>query len=148
MPDALTITLLFTGLILLLMLPNIKIVRKNEVMIIERLGRFHKLLDKPGIYILVPLLDRNIQTVNLNKKHIKKKLTLIENETKTVVEISYDMIVKDVKTFVYASLDSNETIHIYIKEALEAGMSTKEIIVEVTDYALTYGFAIENINFK
>jgi regulator of protease activity HflC (stomatin/prohibitin superfamily) len=149
MPDILTIILLFTGLIILLMLPNIKIVRKDEVMIIERLGSFHKILDLPGIYFLVPLLDRNIQTVSTKKQHIKKKLTIHEDEEiiKTL-EISYYMTIIDPKTYVYASLDSNDTIHTYIKEALEAHMDKKEIICEAIDYAETYGFKIEELNFE
>ncbi|BCR35958.1 SPFH domain-containing protein [Mariniplasma anaerobium] len=149
MPDILTIILLFLGLIILLMLPNIKIVRQDEVMIIERLGSFHKLLDQPGIYFVVPLLDRNIQTVSLKKQHIKKKLTIIENEDiNKTIEISYNMTITDPKTYVYASLDSNDTIHTYIKEALEAEMDIEEILSETIDYAKTYGFLIEELNFK
>lgn len=149
MPDILTIILLFAGLILLLMLPNIKIVRQNEVMVIERLGRFHKLLDQPGIYFVVPLLDRNIQTVSLKKQHIKKKLYIYENEDeKKTVEISYNMTIINPKTYVYASIDSNDTIHTYIKEALEADMHLDEILSETIDYAQTYGFLIEELNIK
>lgn len=149
MPDILTIILLFSGLIILLMLPNIKIVRQNEAMIIERLGSFHKLLDQPGVYFLVPLLDRNIQTISLSKQHIKKKLSIHENdEDIKTVEISYDMTITDPKTYVYASFDSNDTIHTYIKEALEADMDIDEILNETIDYAQTYGFLIEKLNFK
>lgn len=149
MPDILTIILLFSGLIILLMLPNIKIVRQNEAMIIERLGSFHKLLDQPGVYFLVPLLDRNIQTISLSKQHIKKKLSIHENdEDIKTVEISYDMTITDPKTYVYASFDSNDTIHTYIKEALEADMDMDEILNETIDYAQTYGFLIEKLNFK
>jgi regulator of protease activity HflC (stomatin/prohibitin superfamily) len=149
MPDAVTIILLFAGLTLLLMLPNIKLVREDEVMIIERLGRFHKLLDQPGIYFIVPLLDRNIQTVSLKKQHIKKKLSIKLNDDEMQShEVSYDMTITDPKTYVYASFDSNDTIHTYIKEALEAHMDMNEIIVETIDYAKTYGFLIEKLNIK
>jgi regulator of protease activity HflC (stomatin/prohibitin superfamily) len=130
------------------MLPNIKIVRQDEVMIIERLGSFHKMLDQPGIYFIVPLIDRNIQTLTLKKQHIKKKLSIKELEgVIKIVEISYDMTITDPKTFVYASFDSNDTIHTYIKEALEADMDENEIIKETIDYAHTYGFKIEKLNF-
>jgi regulator of protease activity HflC (stomatin/prohibitin superfamily) len=149
MPDVLTIILLFAGLTLLLMLPNIKIVREDEVMIIERLGRFHKLLDRPGVYFLVPLVDRNIQTISLKKQHIKKKLNIQINEDEIQShEINYDMIITDPKTYVYASFDSNDTIHTYVKEALEAKMENSEIISETIDYAQAYGFLIEKLNIK
>ena len=149
MPDLLTIILLFLGLSILLMMPNVKIVKQNQVMVIERLGRFHKLLDKPGIYFIVPLVDRSIQTVNLDQEHIKKKITIHEDQDiKKVMEISYDMTVLDVKTYVYASFDSNDTIHTYIKEAIEADMEKEEVIIETIDYARTYGFQIEKLNIK
>lgn len=149
MPDPITIILLFSGLTILLMIPNIKIVRENQVKVIERLGRFHKILDQPGIHFLVPLLDRNIQTVSLTKEHIKKKLTIQESEDiKKVIEVTYDMTVLDVKTYVYASFDSNDTIHTYIREAIEAEMDLDEITTETIDYAKTYGFLIERLNIK
>lgn len=149
MPDVVAIILLFSGLTLLLMIPNIKIVREHQVMVIERLGRFHKLLDQPGIYFLVPLLDRNIQTVTLKLEHIKKKINIQEAEDiKKTIDITYDMTVLDAKTYVYASFDSNDTIHNYIKEAIQANMEKEVIIAETIDYAKTYGFLIEKLNIK
>lgn len=148
MPDFLTAMLVIIGLVILMLVPNIKIVRKNQVMIIERLGRFHKMLDRPGIYFIAPLVDRDIQTVNLEKTHIHKKIKVESNETETVVEISYDMQIIDAKTFVYASLDANETIHDYIKASLESNIDIKTITDETIDYAKQYGFTIENFNLK
>ncbi|MCD4826188.1 MAG: hypothetical protein K8Q99_00240 [Acholeplasmataceae bacterium] len=149
MPDVATIILLFSGLTILLMLPNIKIIRENQVMVIERLGRFHKMLDTPGIHFLVPLIDRNIQTVSLLSQHVKKKYIIeVSEQIKKTIEITYDMTVLDVKTYVYASFDSNDTIHTYIKEAILADMDKDEIVAETIDYAKTYGFLIERLNIK
>ncbi len=149
MPDVATIILLFSGLTILLMLPNVKIIRENQVMVIERLGRFHKMLDTPGIHFLVPLIDRNIQTVSLLSQHVKKKYIIeVSEQMKKTIEITYDMTVLDVKTYVYASFDSNDTIHTYIKEAILADMDKDEIVAETIDYAKTYGFLIERLNIK
>jgi len=148
MPDFVTAIIVLLGLVILLLIPNIKIVRKNQVMIIERLGRFHRLLDQPGIYFIAPLIDRDIQTVNLEKSHIHKKIKIEQENIETFVEISYDMQIIDPKTFVYASLDANETIHEYVKASLEANMDINTITEETIDYAKSFGFAIEKFNLK
>lgn len=148
MTDILIGVLLILGLVVLLMIPNIKIVRKNEVMIIERLGRFHRMLDQPGIYIIVPLVDRSIQTVSLEKQTIHKKLNIMTGQTTFQVEINYSMTITDAKTFIYGSIDSNETVHIYIKEALEALMDKEDIMTEAVAYAKEYGFLIESLDIK
>lgn len=148
MPDIVIGILVILGLVILLIMPNIKIVRADEVVVIERLGRFHKLLDQPGIYLVAPLIDRSIQTVRLDKQHIRKKLSIILGETTFNVEFDYFMTIHDPKTFVYASIDSNETIHTYIKEALEAQIEKEAIIKEAIDYAQSYGFTMEDLNLK
>lgn len=148
MPDVVIAILVIVGLVILLMIPNIKIVRKNEVTIIERLGRFHKLLDIPGIHFVIPLVDRSIQTVSLYKQHIHKKISVALGENVIHVEINYDMTITDPKVYVYGSIDSNETIHTFIKEALEAQMDKEEIIIQTVDYAKSYGFTMENIKIK
>ncbi len=148
MPDFVTAIIVLLGLVLLLLIPNIKIVRKNQVMIVERLGRFHKMFDQPGVYFIAPLIDRDIQTVNLEKTHIHAKIKIEQETNITNVEISYDMRITDAKTFVYASLDANQTIHEYIKASLENSIDIKTITEEAIDYALSYGFVIENFNLK
>lgn len=47
----------FVGLVVLLALRGLKIIRQAEVMIVERLGRFYKVL-QPGINIIWPFIDR------------------------------------------------------------------------------------------
>lgn len=148
MPDQIIAIIVILGLVLLFMIPNFKIVRINEVKIVERLGKFHKLLDTPGIHFIVPLIDRDIQTVNLEKQHIKTKLKLEINEINVDVLLSYDMRVIDAKTFVYAALDSMKVIHEYILSALESDIDYDTIIDETIPYAVEFGVEIENMQIK
>lgn len=148
MPDPIIAIIVILGLVILFMIPNIKIVRQNEVKVVERLGKFHKMLDTPGIHFVVPFIDRDIQTVSLNKEHIHVKLKADIDDAKIDVNITYDMKVIDPKTFVYAALDSNKVIHEYIISSIESEIDHETIIEETTSYALSYGFEIENLNIK
>ncbi len=148
MPDPIIAIIVILGLVVLFMIPNIKIVRKNEVKVVERLGRFYKMLDTPGIHFVVPFIDRDIQTVSLNKEHIHVKLKVDINDIKSEVILNYDMTVTDPKTFVYAALDSNKVIHEYIISSIESEIDYETIIDEAVAYAKNYGFDINNMNLK
>ena len=146
--EIITAIIVMFALVLIIMIPSFKIVRQNEVMFIERFGKFHRILDQPGIYFIIPLIDRNIETVSLEEMHFDKKLKYKDEETIKYIEVSYDMQVFEPKTFVYGSLDAKETIHQYIIESILNQIDKEEIIVETIDYAKTYGFHIRNLNIK
>ncbi len=149
MPNEITTAILVMfALLLIIMIPSFKIVRKNEVMFIERFGKLHRILDQPGIYFIMPLIDRNIETVSLDDMHIHKKVKYKENDLIKTVEIDYDMQVFDPKTFVYGSLDAKETIHQYIIDSMISEIEMDELIEETIDYAESYGFHIRNLNIK
>ncbi len=71
--EIITAILVMFALVLVIMIPSFKIVRQHEVMFIERFGKFHRMLDQPGIYFIIPLIDRNIETVYLEEMHVHKK---------------------------------------------------------------------------
>ena len=148
MTDAIDAIFVIIGLVILFLLPNFKLVKQNEVKIIERLGKFHKVLDQPGIYLIVPLIDRDIQTVSLEKEHIKSKVTVKTNDIETELEISYDMTVIDPMLYVYSALDANKEIHTHIKNQLEEQISYEEIIDETMELSVQFGFKIEKLNLK
>lgn len=146
--EMITAILVMFALLLIILIPSFKIVRENEVMFIERFGKFHKMLDQPGIYFIMPLIDRNIETVSLEEMHVEKKLRYKIDDDMKYIEVSYDMEVFEPKTFVYGSLDSVETIHQYIIDSMTHQVDKQEIIEETIDYAKTYGFHIRNLNLK
>lgn len=148
MPEPIIAILVILGLVILFIIPNIKIVRANEVKVVERLGKFHKMLDTPGIHFVVPFIDRDIQTVSLNKEHIHVKLKAEIDDQNKDIFISYFMKVTNPKTYVYAALDSNKVIHEYIISSIESKIDIETIKEETISYALSYGFEIENLNIK
>jgi regulator of protease activity HflC (stomatin/prohibitin superfamily) len=146
--EIITVIIVLFALVLIILLPSFKIVKEDEVMFIERFGKFHKMLDQPGIYFIIPLIDRNIETVPLKEFQVEKKLKYKDNDDYKTIEVRYDMQVFDPKTFVYGSLDSKETIHQYIIDSVINDIDYHDIIEETIDYAKTYGFNIRNLNIK
>ncbi|MCK9235756.1 MAG: SPFH domain-containing protein [Acholeplasmataceae bacterium] len=146
--DIITIILIFVGLLLILIVPNIKWVKPNQVVVVERLGSFHRLLDKPGIYLLIPLVDRDIETVVTTVQKIERKLKIKESETTVTTIVSFQMQIFDVKTFVYSAIDSLDTVMTHLKEALEANQEIARIVEEIPQFATNYGFNITHLNFK
>ena len=146
--EILTVIIVLLALVFIILLPSFKIVKEDEIMFIERLGKFHKMLDQPGIYFIIPLIDRNIETVPLKEVRIEKKLKYKDNDAYKIIEVRYDMQIFDPKTFVYGSLDSKETIHQYIVDSVINHIDNEDIIEETIDYAKSYGFNIRNLNIK
>lgn len=146
--DILTIILIFVGLLLILIVPNIKWVKPNQVVVVERLGSFHRLIDKPGIYLLIPLVERDIETVVTTVQKIERKLKIKELETTVTTIVSFQMQIFDVKTFVYSAIDALDTVMTHLKEALEANQEIAQIVEEIPQFATNYGFNITDLNFK
>jgi hypothetical protein len=111
--DILISLLIVFGLVVIVMIPNIKIVAKNRAIVVERLGQYLKTLDQPGIYFLVPLLDRAIETVPLDE--IIQSLHL--NHEDEIIKINYRLIVFDIKLFVYGELSSLTSLKEYITDS-------------------------------
>ncbi len=144
MSDIVKGLLVILFLVILVLIPNIKIVQINRAYIVERLGRFLKIIDRPGVYLLIPLLDRVIQVVPLDVSD--KILTLHQKESEITIKLTIRYQIENVKLFVYASLDSFHTIKEYI-ETLDvfSGSLSDEQIIEITEYAKQFGLEIIQI---
>lgn len=113
MDDILISLFIILGLVIIVMIPNIKVVAKNRAIVVERLGQYLKTLDQPGIYFLVPLLDRAIETIPLNEMI----QSLHFNHEDEIIKINYKLIVFDIKLFVYGELSSLTSLKEYITES-------------------------------
>ena len=113
MDDILISLFIILGLVIIVMIPNIKVVAKNRAIVVERLGQYLKTLDQPGIYFLVPLLDRAIETIPLDE--IIQSLHF--NHEDEIIKINYKLIVFDIKLFVYGELSSLTSLKEYITES-------------------------------
>ncbi len=149
MTDFLIAVLVLLFLTILFLAPNIKIVRSNEAHIVERLGRFHKILSTSGVHFIIPLIDRVIQVVPLTKSHHKFHFKLNINEKDIHYQIEYNYQVIDVMLFVYAALDSLEAIEIHIKNMiLEKETIDEESLTILQETSLTFGIELIDIQSK
>jgi regulator of protease activity HflC (stomatin/prohibitin superfamily) len=58
--DGIVVAVLVIAVVLLLILiASIKIVRQSTVLVIERLGKFHRLLNT-GVHVIIPFIDRSV----------------------------------------------------------------------------------------
>lgn len=134
MNDALKALLVMILLVILVMIPNIKHVSPKQAMIIERFGKFHKIIDHPGFHILIPLYERAIQTVSLDP--IKQHIHL---DDKVTLDYVYEII--DVKQFVYQAIDS---IHAFHEEFIHSTLHDEPTysIEDMQEIAEHYGMNI------
>ncbi len=149
MTDIIIAVLVLLFLTLLFLIPNFKIVRADEAHIVERLGRFHKILNTPGIHFIVPLFDRVIQVVPLLESHKKFNFKIKKDEQEIHYHLEYRYKVTDVMLFVYAALDSLEAIEIHIKNVIEEKESIDDDSLSVLqETSLTFGIELIDINSK
>jgi regulator of protease activity HflC (stomatin/prohibitin superfamily) len=141
------IVLLF--LVVLVIVPNIKILSKNHAMVIERFGTFLKIIDEPGVYILIPLFDRAIQVVCLDEMERKFTFSMAsENDTITYM-VDYHYQVTDVKLFVYSALDALSVFEKKIKYYLTNFMPIDDkIFHELKEHAENFGIELKSIISK
>ncbi|MBU1143320.1 MAG: hypothetical protein KKH92_06720 [Firmicutes bacterium] len=149
MTDIIIAVLVLLFLTLLFLIPNFKIVRADEAHIVERLGRFHKILDQSGIHFIVPLFDRVIQVVPLSESHQKMNFKIHKEEKDIHYHLEYRYKVVDVMLFVYAALDSLEAIEIHMKNAIEEKETIDdESLATLQETSLTFGIELIDIQLK
>jgi regulator of protease activity HflC (stomatin/prohibitin superfamily) len=143
MSDILIAILVLVFLAILVLIPNIKILSPNSVMIIERLGFFHRIVTKPGVHILIPLFERVPQVVCLDPVH--KKLTIKEISEEIVIPFTYK--VKNPKLFVYAALDSEKELMVHMKNAyLIDRENPRKFEEDAIEYAIQLGIELISID--
>lgn len=142
MQDVIIAIIVLVFLVLLVLIPNIKILAPNNVMIIERLGLFHRIITKPGVYLLIPLFERVPQVVSLEPVH--KKLNIKDDYKENTILLTYKVI--NPKLFVYAALDSEKNLMNYIKESYAENQDdTSNFEESITEYASKLGIELTSI---
>ena len=143
MPEITIAILVIFFLLILVLVPNIKMLAPHHVMIIERLGIFHRVLKRPGIYFLIPFFERVIQVVSTDLT--KNTIKLTESVIEVSLECTYQ--VNNPKLFVYAALDSEKTLETAIKnEYLSNPIDLKLLIEKMKQVALDLGIELIDIN--
>lgn len=134
-------------LIIIFLAPNIKMVKENEAIVIERFGAFSRVIDKPGVYMLIPLIERAIQNVPLTKIERHFNVSLTNELLKETHKIRYTYQVVDVMLFVYAALDSVKAFETYIQNQTNETLKLDHISVEILEEtAEVFGMKLHSIN--
>jgi len=144
MQDVMIAIIVLAFLVILVLIPNIKILAPNNVMIIERLGFFHRIITKPGIHILIPLFERVPQVVSLEPVH--KKINIKNDPKENTILLTYKVI--NPKLFVYAALDSENDLMNYInKSYVDHQEDTSNFEETISEYASKLGIELINMSF-
>lgn len=145
-------------LILLVLFSFVFIVKEQSAVIIERLGKFHKVAG-PGINFKIPLIDKKASKQNLRLQQLD---ILVETKTldnvfvNTKVSVQYMVVKEKVKEAFYSLNNPTAQISSYIFDEVRAAVprldlddlfskkdeiaiSVNESIAEVMD---NYGYAI------
>jgi regulator of protease activity HflC (stomatin/prohibitin superfamily) len=145
MDDILIALLIIFALVIIVMIPNIKIVSKNRAVLVERLGRYLKTLDQPGIYFLVPLLDRAIETIPLDQ--INQTLHIHHDDK--ILKLNYKLLVFDIKLFVYGELNSLASLKEYISDSyLRYHQDIHFFLEDVKAYATSIGINLVDMQIE
>lgn len=138
MPTEVTAAIILSALLVLFLLPNLKIVKENEALVVERLGGFLKVIDTPGIHWMIPLVDRVVQRESLLP--ITKTFT---HENKNISEeYTYTYRITDIKMFCYAATEPVRIMEEKIKSLLDDVEIDDESIKEVL---LDFGVQLQKI---
>lgn len=139
MPKELIAAIVLAVLFIIFLLPNFKIVKLNEACVVERMGSFHRVIDQPGIYFLIPLFERVIQQESLLPK--TRELLLNDKSFKTTYSYTYQ--IKDIKLFCYAALDSLKLLEEKMIDYINA---TNDHLDALNELSQTYGVEILKID--
>lgn len=138
MPTEVTAAIILSALLVLFLLPNLKIVKENEALVVERLGGFLKVIDTPGIHWMIPLVDRVVQRESLLP--ITKTFT---HENKNIsVEYTYTYMITDIKMFCYAATEPVRIMEEKMKSLLDDVQFDDESIKEAL---LDFGVQLQKI---
>lgn len=127
MPKEVTAILVLTALFILFLLPNIRLLKINEAVVIERLGSFLKVIDKPGVFFLIPLFDRVVQKESLLP--IEKTWVVIDSGTQIMYAYTYQIV--DIKMFCYAATDPITFAEEKMAQRIQSGLDDLESIKDI-----------------
>lgn len=128
-------------LLIIILLPSLKIVKINERLLIERLGKYNKTIETPGIYFIIPLVDRVITKIPVDAFFVSKK-----RKTNHVVNIhTYKIEVFDIMLYTYQALDPINDIHQFISKALDEGRILSDIEFLLEGYTQQFGINVLSI---
>jgi regulator of protease activity HflC (stomatin/prohibitin superfamily) len=99
MPELIGVLVLLFLIVVFLSL-NLRIVKEDEVIIVERFGKFNRIIKEVGIYFLIPFVDRPIEHLSLKPRTDSFK------DSKNNIMFEFTFQITDPYLYTYAHLDA------------------------------------------
>ncbi len=147
MPPSIAIFLIILGLLLFILLLNFHIHKPNEIAVVERFGKFHRLINKPGVYFLYPMIDRIVESYSTDPFFVSRKIKVQQGIPEPML-ITYKIKVIDPMNYTYNSLDAVKMIHDYITQTIIAQMNRTEVFEDAKLYATQFGVELLYIEYN
>lgn len=128
-------------------------VQQNTIKILERFGKFHRVLDT-GLNIKVPFLDKNVATVTLSLQNLHESVDAVTKD-KVVVRIEANLVYaidrQLVKNFYYDLSDPMTTLRDYVENYMRSHVATKtheELLSEREEFSIYLIDSLDDILIK
>lgn len=138
----LRVILAFLIIILLFALLHIKYNRKNEMTIVERLGKFKRLIEEPVFFFILPFVDRVLQRISKDEIVEGRRFICHEQDTDIKIDFTIRYTVFDPRLYAYASIDPIGSIVDLIKTAKENQFSDQELEDQIRSYGRDLGITV------
>ncbi|MFA5560766.1 MAG: hypothetical protein WC964_03210 [Acholeplasmataceae bacterium] len=153
---------LVVSLLLVLVLSfNVKYVRKDHVLIVEKFGTFNRLIHKRGFCFLIPFVERSYKQVSLLQTFHEIFLHISKNKDNEIFffRASFDYKIVVPQDFVYSSLTPLTTFNLDVLNAFEELIGEKvkfpiaddqleQIKETIFAKATAIGLELANFEFK
>lgn len=146
---------LFTAIIvmiflsMLVILLSLHMLKEGHVMIVERIGSFYKIIEKPGIYFLFPVIERALEIVDIRKQTRSINISDEAISTMNSIEVDYTFQIVDPKLFVYASVNSIKTFESLLKDTwIKHRVLDTSQLDELSDVSISLGMQLMEISIK
>lgn len=130
-----------------------KTVRQNTVVIVERFGKFHQVLDS-GLNIIMPLLDKPAATISLALQNLHEEVDAVTRDKVTVkieANLVYHVDRTMVKEFHYDLSDAMTTVRDYVENYMRshvAAQTHEELLLEREEFSTYLIDSLDDILIK
>ena len=116
------VILILVAFVLILVAKGVVIIKQSEVMLIERLGRFHRTLDS-GIHIIWPLIDQPREIMWRTIKNDMRGNTIVSNRAQKRVDLRetvYDFPRQNVITGDNVVIEINALLYFQVTDPMKS----------------------------
>ena len=139
-------TIIILVIVLIILLSGIKVVQQQNLIVIEYLGKFNRIL-KPGLNVVIPIFEKVAFVLNLRTQNLDFSIVAITSDKVTVTldtALIYQVIEKQAYQVAYTLQNPVAVIKTTVENSIRAyvAQQTHEEILqkrdEITDYLINH----------